>query len=222
MSETREKDARLRDVFVEPVERVAMSPDCPNDDTIWKAAHGEADAGTTASVLDHVASCAACTESWHMARTITAEAGVRKRAVVLPFHRRPAIWTLGAVAAGIVLVALFFPTILDRRGIDPGDEFRVVGSVTVESLLDEGTPVPRDGVILRWGGAPEGTLYTVEVADGNLEVLARSRSLEQAEYRVPAEALAGLPAGVTVYWRVEAVLPDSTPVSSSVFLLELQ
>jgi len=75
---------------------------------------------------------------------------------------------------------------------------------------------------LRWTGGPIGSLYTVELADENLAVLVRSEPQESTEYTVPADVLDGVPAGSTLYWRVEAVLPDATRASSGVFLLRLQ
>jgi len=221
MSESRKGDEHLRDAFGAPLETTARSPECPEDERIWSAAQGEADAAITGSVLDHVAGCSACAESWRMARAIGEDAGIANVRKV-PLHRRPLVWTVAAVAAGIFLVALLLPSSLDRRGVDPLDVFRAAESVALESRIDESVAVPRDRAILSWKGAPDGSVYTVEVATADLEILIRSESQVETEFRIPTEALGGIPDHGKVYWRVEALLPDSSRVSSSVFVLELQ
>jgi len=213
------KDSTLRDAFSEPVESTA-SPACPGDETIWKAANGELDPSALGPVIDHTAGCASCAESWRMARELGEELPVQ--ATVLPFHRRQAVWGLAAIAAGILIVSLFLPSMFEPTPTVPADEFRRPSSVALESLIDEAVPMARDAAVLRWSGGPAWTLYTVELADENLEVLARSAQLDQTEYRIPPETLADLPAGATVYWRIEAVFPDAPRVSSSGFLFRLQ
>ena len=155
-----------------------------------------------------------------MARTIGDEAGIRKTGTLLAFPPRRRVLMLGAVAATILLAFLVVPT-LDDRSIPPV-EFRDPTAVSLESLLDETETVPREEVLLRWTGGPAGTLYTVELADENLAVLVRSEPQETTEYSVSSDVLEGLASGSTLYWRIEAVLPDATRVSSGVFLLRLR
>lgn len=212
MSESGRDDAHLRDAFGSG-EAPARSADCPDDELVWDAAGGEADAETIGRVLDHVAGCSACAESWRMARAIGDEAGKK---------RRSPVWMVAAVAAGVLLTMLVLPSIFDRGGIDSGDEFRVPGGVVLKSTLDETTALSRDRAVLGWRGGPEGTVYTVEVVGAELEVLARSGEQKEAEFVIPTAALSGIPAGGKVYWRVEALLPDSTRVVSPVFVHELQ
>ena len=212
---------KLRDGFNEPVDH-ERTPSCPDDEVLWQAARGELDAESLAPILDHVAGCASCTESWRMALAIGEEAGLAAASNVVPFYRRPVVWGLVAVAASLLIVSLFVPGILDSGTAVPADEFRDASSVALESLLDETVAWAPNDVTLRWSPGPEGTLYTVELADANLDVLGRSEQTDRPEYRVPAETLAGQPAGSTVYWRVDAVVPDGTRVRSAVFLLRLQ
>ena len=56
---------------------------------------------------------------------------------------------------------------------------------------------------------------------GNLS-LGIIEALNQPEFRVPAALLAEQTEGATVYWRIEAVLPDGTRVSSAVYVVRLQ
>ena len=83
--------------------------------------------------------------------------------------------------------------------------------ISSELTVFRGTPT------LTWSAGPQGTLYTVEVARADLTVIARADEIATAHFQVPDSALSGLPPGATVLWRVEAVLPDATRVSSPVF-----
>ncbi len=219
MSDRHADTGRLRQAFLAPPEH-ATSGDCPSSESIWKAVAGDLDAAALARVLDHTATCSACAESWRMARAIGNEAGVHPSGKVrlFPQRRRALVW--GAVAATVVLAFFVVPT-LDERPVPPV-EFRDPSRVQIESLLDESVAVARDGVVLRWSGGPDGTLYTVEVANADLFVLVRSEPLEATEYAIPVMMLDTVPDGATLYWRVDAVLPDSTAVSSGTFLLRLR
>jgi hypothetical protein len=87
----------------------------------------------------------------------------------------------------------------------------------IRSLLEPGQRLSRDGFVLRWSGAPEGSTYTVQVVTANLDSLDEARGLAAAEYRVPPEKLSGLPAGAQVLWRVEARGPDGAHLDSATF-----
>ena len=213
---------RLRAAFAVPAEKSVSSADCLPDETIWKAVHAGLDAVELQRVLDHTAGCAACAESWRMAHAVGNEAGIRKIGALRAFPSRRAVFALSAVAATILLVLFVAPTLNDWPGSIPADEFRDAPAVRLESLLDETEIFSRNALQLRWTGGPEGTLYTVELVDENLAVLARSEPQEPTEYTVPPDKLEGLPADATLYWRIDAVLPDATRISSGVFLLRLQ
>jgi hypothetical protein len=148
------------------------------------------------------------------------EAGLKAPAA--PARERRILLIVGAVAVGIFLLAVFLPMMLRRPGSAPGDEIRDTTGVTIQSLLDETAVMPRDAVLLRWSRAPGGSRYAVELTDENLEVLHRVEGLDRSWYEVPPDALATRPSSGTVYWRVEATLPDGTEVSSNVFVLKLQ
>ena len=76
--------------------------------------------------------------------------------------------------------------------------------------------------LLRWTAGPEGTTYDLHVTDEDLEVLATARRIGEAEYLVDPEALAGLPPGEKVLWRVVAYLPDGGQVASRTFVTPVQ
>ena len=221
MTDQRSDQDRLRAAFAAPVEESASSADCLPDETIWNAVHDELGVAEMRRILDHTAGCAACAESWRMAHAVSSESGIRKTGASPAFPRR-AVFALSAVAATILLALLIAPTLNDWPGSIPADEFRDASAVRLESRLDETEIFSRNALQLRWTGGPEGTLYTVEIVDENLAVLARSEPQEPTEYTVPPDALEGLAADATLYWRVDAVLPDATRISSGVFLLRLR
>lgn len=206
---------RLRNAFAAGAGRAA-GEGCPTDEEIWAASRGELPAARRDALLAHSAGCAACAESWRMAAAIAAEAS-------LPAGKRhPAKHGLRLglgllAAAAVVVVALL--TVPTRP---PADALRAPGGVAIESELPAGKPLARDRCVLHWSGGPPGTLYAVEVAREDLTVLLRAESVEEPEYRIPENVLASLPPGATLFWRVEAVLPDAKRIESPVFRSTLE
>ena len=86
-----------------------------------------------------------------------------------------------------------------------GDEARVLRSrVEAESAL------PREAFVLSWEAEPpwRDARFSVVVTTEDLTPVAEVHGLEETSHRVPAEALADLPSGARLFWRVEAVRPD--------------
>jgi hypothetical protein len=150
------------------------------------------------------------------------EPAVTKPAVaepnVVPLRRRrwsPArpLWPLAASIAFAVLVGGGWWTWAwwqDRPG------YRRAGTPAVESLLVGAAPLPRDRAVLRWRG-PEGARYDVWVLTEGMEVVFEASGLKASQAQIPAPDLAGVPAGATLLWGVEAVLPDGRRVASPTF-----
>ena len=209
-------DEALRRAFAAP----AASPpgaDCAPPEEIWSASRGRLPPARTQELLAHSAKCPACAESWRWAAALDQETGRGIEPERRPMHAGLRLGLgLAALAASIAVIALLVP----RRG--PSDAVREASTFSIESRLETGRPLPRDACVLTWSAGPKGTLYTVEVARIDLTVIARADQIETSRYKVPADALSGLPAGSTVLWRVEAVLPDATKISSPVFRATLQ
>lgn len=206
-------DERLRDAFTLPRDRAPASSDCPSDEEIWEAGRGELPRGRIDSVLEHLGGCPACSESFRIARALEGERAAAQRVGSGP----PRAW-LGLAAAAVLIVGLIwlFPRVAEGPGV-PVDEFRAAASVEVRSAIDAGAVLSREAFVLRWTGPPAGTLYTVELATEQLELIHRASEIDGTEYRVPPAVLDGLAPGTKLLWRVDAVLPDASRLSSTVF-----
>ena len=126
----------------------------------------------------------------------------------------------GSALAAVALVVFAVLLIEPLGEIDPAP-FRQPPPLAIDSPLERGAVLDRQAFVLRWSGAPSGTLYTLVVATRDLDVLHRAEEIEQDSYRVPADRFAGLAPGTTILWRVEAVLPDARHVSSPTFRVTL-
>ncbi|MEM1205570.1 MAG: hypothetical protein AAGN66_20230 [Acidobacteriota bacterium] len=202
---------------------------------IWSAVRGELPAAEARALVDRMAMDPELAQEWRLAAEVSRqldeaaeldpESELEPAPAAAPGPRRGRMWM--ALAASIMSAALGAHLLLGPGGpgVGPGDAgrpgagdgvsatFRQAEAAAVESLV-EGA-VPRDAAVLRWRG-PEGAVsWDLWVSSGDLSDLAVATGLTVPEYAVPAEALAGLPSGAPVFWRVVARLEDGTEVSSS-------
>lgn len=209
------RNEELRRAFEDAPGALPPEGGCPATEEIWLGARGELVGERRRAFLDHLVECAACARSCNIAAELIAQeaAEVSAEARGSGFG-----WVRVLVPAAAVLVAaLLWIAPFDRTGRDAPEEFREPETLAIDSGLDEATPLPRERCVLRWSPGPEGTLYSVRVSSEELRVLARADELSEPRYEVPAEALDALADGDTFLWRVEALLPDATRVSSPVF-----
>lgn len=126
---------------------------------------------------------------------------------------RPWVMAAAAVLAAAVGVALWQPwspktPVVERAGEETEVLRPLVG-------LEEG--LPRNAFVLRWQVAPEwqGAHFSVTVTAEDLTPVAEAWGLEATQYRVPAKALAELPPGARLFWRLEAVRPDGAQLEKT-------
>jgi hypothetical protein len=203
----------LREEFAKVRNIAGTGEDCPDAARIWDSAAERLSHGGNEEILRHLATCGACAASWRMAREMAGEEDAAARRVL---SSRP--WWIGlAAAAAIVLVAGLF-AVMQFRTVGPGEPvFRDWAESALVSEVPSGAVLPREEIVLRWSGAPEGTVYDLRVTDERLHSLHRAFGLEIPECRVPAEALSELPGGGTILWSVTAYLPDGRRWTSLTF-----
>lgn len=161
---------------------------------------------------------------------LVSDVHVRRVAIARAFRARAApvrassrVKPLLAIAAVFVLAVAGAWVVKDRFGDDAADrELRGGASNILVSLIPDRGRLPRQGFVLRWEPGPPGTVYDVEVGTIELKSLSRAFALTAPQYAVPPGALAGLPSGTEIAWRVEATLPNGRSVASKTYLNTLE
>ena len=92
----------------------------------------------------------------------------------------------------------------------PAEERAGRDADAVRSLVGLEASLSRQAFILRWQAASawHEARFSVIVTAEDLTLVAEVHGLEATEYQVPAAALAHLPAGARLFWRVEAIRSD--------------
>jgi hypothetical protein len=169
-------------------------------------------------VVERVAVDPACAEAWRVAHELQ-ESQREELSAVVPL--KPRSWTpawLG-LAAGLVAIVGIGMFQITRA---PVDTYRTETRYVIESPVSSDAALPRDAFVLRWTPGPDGTLYQVSVTTEDLMVLTTARDISVAEYRVPVDRLAKVPAGSRVLWQIVASLPGGERVSSQTFVARIQ
>lgn len=218
MKEVSAHRGELEEALVALAADARPGEDCPPAEEIWEAVRGEGTASQRRQVVDHTATCPTCAEAWRLAMELMphAEAGAAggsSRPV------RHSDWWPAAMAAALLLAA--GAAFLLLRGAPPEPVLRG-GDEVIQALTGEGPVARAGGVRLRWTAGPEGTLYDVVVTGEDLEVVTTAEGLTEAELLLPEAALAGLPSGARLLWRVEAQLPDGSRRASPTFTTRLE
>jgi anti-sigma factor RsiW len=224
MNQDTQELAKLRVAFTAPASAAPAPEECPSPETLWAAVRGELPPSALREVVDHTARCAACAEDWRLAvevnRQATAEAETAPgKLIVGRFGRFRPMVTAAALAAGLLVAVGIY-----REAIGPtqAPTYRESQQAQVRSLLPAGQTLPRQGAVLRWTPVAGATSYDVSVSTEDLRQIATAPGQTAAEYRLPPAALAGLPAGTKLLWRVDAVFPDGHRVTSPTFTTPLQ
>jgi len=209
----------LRQAFAAPLDQTGPAPHL-EPETIWDGVHGKLPADAMRESVQHVATCAPCAEEWRLARTLKTlgEEQEQQTATPLPAplrftprQRQWRNWGLAAAAALALSVigVQWFQTPPEYRGDQAG----------VHSQVTDGKALPRERFLLKWSvPAPAGATYGVQVSTEDLRVVASAEGLKTPEYQVPASALAGLPPGAKLFWKIDADLPSGSRLTSPTFV----
>jgi hypothetical protein len=221
MSNEAQQISRWRAAFAES----GPAPDpasCPTAETLWSAVRGELSAREMSDVVDHVAACAACAEDWRLAAEINRQ---EERAAIGPGKVIPGRFgRWRPLAAAAALAACLAIAVGVYRANQPAQEptYREAQHAGIRSLLPQGQALPREAAVLRWSPLAGATSYDVEVSTEDLRPVAAAKGQTAAEYHIPESALAGLPAGSRLLWRVDAVRPDGSHENSQTFITRLK
>ncbi|MCP3167483.1 hypothetical protein [Myxococcus qinghaiensis] len=208
-----------------------------DSDLVWRAVSGELSVEERRAVVARVADDAAWAAAWRLAKELSSAAAQAEPGVTLAaggararrdsgdarerrrfrFAWSRPVW--GAVATAALVLVVVGVSVREEteqhqmRGGDTG---------TLASLVPEAAPLKRDDCVLRWSGGPEGTRWSVRVSTEDLSLVHRADSLEQREYRVPAQVLAPVKPGTKLLWQVEARLPDGQVLRGATFVNRLE
>lgn len=244
MSEQRRDDETKPDEATVERLRAVMRDEEPvaggepvDSDLVWRAVSGELSVEERRAVVARVADDPAWAAAWRLAKELSSAAqaepdttlaaggararrdsgDTRERRRFRFAWSRP-VW--GAVAtAALVLVVVGVSV---REGTEQQHQMRGGDTGTLTSLVPEAAPLKRDDCVLRWSGGPEGTRWSVRVSTEDLSLVHRADSLEQREYRVPAQVLAPVKPGTKLLWQVEARLPDGQVLRGATFVNRLE
>ncbi|MGE0811933.1 MAG: hypothetical protein AB7O28_14170 [Vicinamibacterales bacterium] len=193
---------------------------CSADDlaAVWDAVRGDLEPEARRALVARLADEPALAEAWRIAHALEAPGPRAVASVAAPRRTWSPAW-LGA-AAVLVLglsAALLVPGLRHAEPV-----LRRPAGLAVESLVAPDAALPRAAFELRWSPGPAGSRYQVRVTSEDLRVIAAVSDLETPSYRVPADALAGVPGGGTVFWQVDVTLPAGARRSSTTFVTHVQ
>lgn len=214
MTEPVEGLQRLREVF-QSRRAPAPAPLCPPADRTWEAARASTPLREMEAVVEHTASCPACAAAWRLARELAPQA--EGRALARRTWRPAGI--LAVAAAALLAVGVGLRTSTWRSATS---EYRRSAPLRIESLVPKEAALRRAACVLRWRSGLAGARFSLHVTDEDLNVLASPRDLATEAFAVPAEALASLPPGAGILWRVEALSQDGRKLGSPTFVHRLE
>lgn len=142
------------------------------------------------------------------------EVGVRGARIPRSGRRRiqlrPWLPLLAAAAVAAVAVGVWLPRTGQGPQGPPAGERAGTEAAVLRSQVDPELPLPRRDFVLSWETEPawREARFSVTVTTEALTLVAEAHGLEQTRYRVPPEALAAVPAGARLFWRLAAVRPD--------------
>jgi len=189
----------------------SLDEPCPTPEDLWALTRGELDRASARPIILHSSRCARCGAALRigleMAQQLDEAVAAPK---VLPFRR----FSLGVgLAAAIAATVLIVPYL---RSPETGIHERGGASDGFRSLVPS-TPRSRAGLVLEWSPYPDAVRYQVTLASLDLHVLFQKVGVTGTRVEVPEAALATVPPGARLIWRVEAILPDGRAIESPAF-----
>jgi hypothetical protein len=201
-----------------PADPGATTPVGPDDGRIFDAVHGELSDTERQAIVDQLWRDPDAAEAWRLARELEPPVPASTRVTTMEGSGAP--WRWLGLAAGIVLAVGVAWQLAPWRTTE-APVYRSGDGRGIASLLPEDTPLSRTAPTLRWTPI-DGAQYRVRVLTADLQPLAEAERLTVAEYTLPADVVAGVPANTPLLWQVEAVRTGAAPLVSPTFSVRLQ
>jgi len=198
---------------------LAASAPAGDAEKVWQVAAGEASGEEVRRVALEAANDPATALALRLARELGAgaEADAAALAAAGPAPAARPSWRFWPAAAAVVMV---LAAVVGLRWLAPGPTPEPAwrtgeAAAPLIDASEEGARKPRRDFTLRWrGDLLPGARYTVRVTTSDLTPVHEADDLEVPETTVPESALAALAAGTTLYWQVEARMPDGRLLTS--------
>ncbi|MCH9680896.1 MAG: hypothetical protein K0V04_05650 [Deltaproteobacteria bacterium] len=199
--------------------------DPPHHEDLWAAARGEADPNDVAALVDRMPDDPALAEDWRLAAEFSRAAaqeeldtGTDPPTELVAANDGGGLRWIGVVAlvAAAALLVLAWPR--DQAAPYASDASEVRGGGGAIAAVQGAGDVARDELVLEWSAVPNVVRYELYVGTDELQVLFEDRTLTDPRQTISGAALADVPAGAQLLWRVEAVRADGERIVSETFV----
>lgn len=222
MSTERFSEEKIRAALGEAAEVAGDGGACPPAERLVLSGRGELPPGDNHEVVLHIAGCTACATAWRIAREVAGERATKVRPLVRKKKLPARPWVGLAAAAALLVVVIGSGILIFHPEQTTAPAYREQEEEILRSLVPEDRPLSRGSFVLRWAPVAEGTIYDVLVTNERMDTLARGTGLEEAEFRVPQDALESVEPGAQIFWQVSAHLPDGRRLESPTFIVSLE
>lgn len=187
-------------------------------EAVRRAVDGELSRGELLALVDRTSGEPALALAWSLALELRRQltpTPATAAAPARPFRLKPRAALAGLAVAASVVFALWLgsPSLQITRG-------RSEPAIT--TILTDGASLPRGRFELTWTAPFAEARYDVDVLNEDLHAVYRVQGIQETHLIVPPEALAGIPSGSTILWRVEALAPSGETVLSPTFVQRLE
>ncbi|MEM7481240.1 MAG: hypothetical protein AAF481_08710 [Acidobacteriota bacterium] len=223
MSSSPWTDDELRAMLFEAEPDAPSLSDCPDADSIRRAAALELPRDEMRGIVDHASQCPACTRAWGLALNLGARSKAegmslqsedKAAAVSMPVGPGdlaaepetsfPSLSLVAAALSFVVVAMLLIPTFTKPD--------RVRGPSELTSTLGADSVLTSDEAVLRWQGMDKAERFNLQVswttaeASGLVKEVTDVPAAKSGEttYRLTEDDLREVPSGARILWRVAA------------------
>lgn len=225
-------DETLREAFASLAEDAECKEDCHDPERIRAAVQGDLPVGERHEIVDHIATCPACAETWRVAHAVFGgPAPVPFVDRLRPWLQSPRVYQLGLAGAAVLILVLAVPGVRlpDFLGV-PGPPMAPSGAVAqfrgeITTTITADQALLREDCRLSWSidtdAEVQGVLYTLWIDIGD-ELSKTVRGLEKPEYVIGENDLEDVASGEFLSWSVEAIVPGGERILSDTFETRLE